>query len=326
MKTSLRGVAARVACAGLLLGAAVAARADIVFVLNSRDATVSLVDLANGKELRRVPVGKEPHHLYPTPDGRSVIVGNAISNELHFFDPATGDVQRRMRGIDDPYQLGFSPDRRWFVTAALRLNRVDIYRVDGDAFTLVKRVPAPKAPSHIWFSADSKIVFVTLQESHEVAAIDVEKQELLWKVPVGKLPAGIVVTPDDKYLMVGIMGENYVEVIDWRKRETVARIVTGRGAHNFRGRGDGRNLFVSNRVDNTISMIDMSELKVVDTFPVPGGPDCMDVSADQKTMLITTRWAKKLTVIDLDTCRVVRTIPVGLSPHGVFLQRRAAPL
>ncbi|MGD9943620.1 MAG: YncE family protein [Burkholderiaceae bacterium] len=298
----------------------------LVFVLNSRDASVSKVDRGRLGEVGRLNVGKEPHHLYPTPDGRSLIVASAMSNELHFLDPLTGELQRRIAGIDDPYQIGFSPDNRWFVTAALRLDRVDLYRYDGSSLTLSQRVPLPKAPSHLWFSADSRFVFVTLQESNEIAAIDLVQQTLAWKMPTGAQPAGLIMTPDDKYLLVGVMGENYVQVIDWRRRETVARIVTGKGAHNFRGLGDKRHVFVSNRAENTVSLIDMQTMTVAGSFAVPGGPDCLEVSADRRQLWVTARWAKQVAVVDLETRRVVRTIPVGRSPHGLYFHDRAPTL
>jgi YVTN family beta-propeller protein len=313
----------RLTVMGVAVGFFALAQAQVAIVLNSRDATVSLIDQKTFAEVGRVDVGKEPHHLYLKPDGKSLIVANALSNDLHFLDPSTGQVQRRIRKIDDPYQIGFSPDNRWFVAVGLRLDRVDIYRYDGAEMTLVRRVPVGKAPSHVWFSADSRWAFVTLQDSDEIAAIDLTTQEVAWKMKVGKQPAGIVVTPDDQYLMVGIMGEDYVDVIDWRARKSVARIRTGKGAHNFRGAGDRRHLFVSNRVENTVSKIDMSTLRVVQTIAVPGGPDCMEITADGRQMWVTSRFARQVTVVDLVAGQVSRTIAVGRSPHGVYLHNRA---
>ncbi len=294
-----------------------------VYVLNSRDASVSLIDKASRTESRRITVGKEPHHLSPTPDGRSLIVGNAMSDDLVFFDPVTADIQRRIAAIDDPYQLGFSPDTRWFVTAALRLDRVDIYRYEGGDLKLAKRLSIPKAPSHIWFSADSSTVFATLQDSNEVVAISLQKLEPIWKLRTGKQPAGILITPDDRHLMVGVMGENFVDVIDWRAQKSIKRIVTGRGAHNLRGLGDQRHVFVTNRVDNSVSCIDMRSFQVVNSFPVPGGPDCMEITSDRKTMWITNRFARQVSLIDLADGRIVHTIGVGRSPHGIFFADRA---
>lgn len=308
----------------LFLGMATApVAAQVVVVLNSRDASVSLIDQKTFAEIGRVQVGKEPHHLYLKPDGKSLIVANAMSNDLHFLDPLTGQLQRRVRDIEDPYQIGFSPDNKWFVANALRLDRVDVYRYDGRDLTIAKRLPLPKAPSHVWFSSDSRFAFVTLQESDEIAAIDLEALQVVWKMPVGKLPAGIIMTPDDRHLLVGIMGEDCVQVIDWRQRKSLDCIRTGKGAHNLRGQGDRRHVFVSNRVGNSISRIDTTTMKVVDTIDVPGGPDDMEITDDGRLMWVTSRFAKQVQVIDLEQRKVIRTIKVGRSPHGIYFHNRA---
>ncbi|MEW5879687.1 MAG: beta-propeller fold lactonase family protein [Pseudomonadota bacterium] len=315
------------AAMAVLLAWPLAAWSNVVVVLNSGEASVSLIDPATRTEIRRFDAGKEPHHLMRTPDGSALIVANAMSNDLHFLDPVTGEVLRRMRNVPDPYQLGYSPDRKWFVTAALRLDRVDVYSVDGEgarvAFRPVRQIALAKAPSHLTFSADSQFVFVTLQDSHEVAAIRLADQSIAWKLKVGDLPAGIWMTPDDRHLLVGVMGKDYVEVIDWRAQKSVKRIVTGRGAHNFRPLGDGRHVFVSNRVDDTVSLIDQVTLEKKFDIAVPNGPDCMDVTADGKLLWVTQRWAKRVAVVDIAARKVVQTIAVGKSPHGVFLANSA---
>jgi len=99
-----------------------------IFVLNSLDADVSVIDPITHSERQRVATGKEPHHLYLTPDEKSVIVANAASDSLTFIDPITAQVQRTVRQIVDPYHLRFSPDMKWFVTAANRLDHIDVYR------------------------------------------------------------------------------------------------------------------------------------------------------------------------------------------------------
>lgn len=303
--------------------AAEAAHANVVVVLNSRDATVSLLDQATYKEVGTIPVGKEPHHLMATPDNKSLIVASAMGNELFFLDPKTGQIQTRIKDIADPYQIGFSPDQKWFVANALRLDHVDLYRYDGKELKLAKRLPLGKLPSHMAFSADSKMVFVTLQGSDQISAIDLQTQQVKWTMPVGKLPAGIVMTPDGKYLLVGIMGSNYVEVIDWRAQKSVKKIPAGEGTHNFRAMGDKRHVFVSNRVSNTINIIDQQTLENVGTINVPGGPDCMELTSDGKYLWATLRWIKKVAVIDIATKKVVKMIPVGRSPHGVYFANHA---
>lgn len=299
------------------------AYANVVVVLNSRDATVSLLDQVTYKEIGNIPVGKEPHHLMATPDNKSLIVASAVGNELVFLDPKTGAVQRRVKDIIDPYQIGFSPDQKWFVANALRLDRVDIYSYDGKDMKLVKRVPLAKMPSHMVFSADSTTVFVTQQGSDQISAIDLATQTVKWTMPVGKLPAGIAMTPDEKYLLIGIMGGDYAEVIDWRTRKSVKKIKVGEGAHNFLSMGDKKHTFVSSRVSNTISIIDQTTLQNVGTINVSGGPDCMELTNDGKTLWATLRWIRKVAVIDVASKKVIKMIPVGRSPHGVYFHNHA---
>jgi YVTN family beta-propeller protein len=294
------------------------ADASVVVVLNSADATVSLIDQATRKELRRFDVGKEPHHLMATPDGGTLIVASAGGNELIYLDPKTGQLLRRVKDIPDPYQIAFSPDRKWFVANGNRLDRVDIYAANGAELRHVRQIRAPKTPSHIAFTSDSQMVFVTLQDSDELLAIRLADQAVQWKIKVGRLPAGVWMTPDDRYLLLGMTGADYVEVIDWRTQKSVKRIATGKGAHNFRPLGDGRHVFVSNRVDNTISLIDQVSLEKKYDLQVPGGPDDMEITADGKRMWVTQRWLKQVAVVDLETRKVIDTIAVGKSPHGIF--------
>lgn len=306
---------------GLAVAVASSVHAQVAIVLNSGDGTVSLIDKVKKQEIKRFPVGKEPHHLMATPDDQYLIVANAVSNDLVLLDPKTGEIKRRVEKISDPYQIGFSPDRKWFVSVSLRLNRTDIY--DGD-FKLIKRLPTPKAPSHVAFTSDSKLAFITLQDSNQLAAIDLATQTVRWTMPVGKMPAGVWVTPDDKHVLIGMTGEDYVEVVDWRAQKTVKKIKTGKGAHNFIAMGDGRRILVSNRVENTVNIIDQETLSVIDTIKVPGGPDCMELTADGKELWVTSRWAQKVTIIDMPTKQIQKQIPVGKSPHGIYFMGHAA--
>ena len=318
--------------AALALVAATAApvhAAGPIFVLNSLDADISLIDSKTYQPLRRVSTGKEPHHLYMAPDEKVLIVANATSNTLTFFDPTNGQVLRTVPNIVDPYHLRFSPDMKWFVTAANRLNHVDIYRWNGAAaaepFTLVKRIPAPKTPSHLSIDSRSSVIYASLQDSDELIAIDIASQAPRWKIPVGKLPADIFLTADDRTLLVGLTGDRVVEAYDvsGAQPRLIKRIPTGEGAHAFRARGDKRHVFVSNRVANTISLIDTQTLTVVNEYPAPGGPDDMEMLADNRTLMFNSRWARKLSFLDLEKKQVVRQVEVGRSPHGVWTQDHA---
>ena len=331
-KFLLRGLSAAFAAStalavatGLLIGLfSVTAHASNVIVLNSGEATLSLIDETTHQVVGTVPTGKEPHHLMATPDNSSLIVANSVSNNLMLVDPKTGKVQRWVENIEDPYQIGFSPDNKWVVTTGLRLDRLDIYHYDGHDMTLAKRLPLAVMPSHMAFSNDSKTVFVTLQVSGELAAVDLATQQVKWKMKVGKVPAGLWMTPGDRYLLIGMTGADYVAVLDWRNQKIVKTIQTGNGAHNFRSLADGKHVAVSNRVASTISIIDEDTLtNVGDITGLMPGPDDMELSADKRYLWVTFRFAKHVGIIDLTTRKLIQTIAVGRSPHGIYFYDRA---
>lgn len=291
-----------------------------IFVLNSLEASVSVVDPRTWTDVRRIPTGKEPHHLYLTPDEKSLIIANAASDSLLFIDPRSGEVQRTIRGILDPYHLRFSPDMKWLVTVGNRLNHVDLYHWDGKDPVLAQRIKTGKTPSHVWIDSSSSTAYVTMQESDELVSIDLRTQTLRWRGKTGPLPADVYGTPDDRILMVGLTGGTGVEFYDITgpSPKWIKTLPTGTGAHAFRSMGDKRHVLVSNRVANTISKIDYQTMSVVAHYPAPGGPDCMDLSADGRYIYVASRWSRKLTVIDTTTAQVVRQVKVGRSPHGVW--------
>jgi DNA-binding beta-propeller fold protein YncE len=284
--------------------------AGLAFVINSGGASISLVDMATQKELRRIPALREPHHWALTPDGKSLLIGDTVGNELMFLDPATGAVQRRMPCVD-PYQLGFSPDGRFFVVNGLARNQIDVY--DGATLQLLKRFPIKAMPSHLAYSPDSTKVYVSLQETDRLVAIDLKKLDILWNEQVGKTPAGVL----------WLNGKVLVAEVDPADGHVLRHIVTGKGAHNLFLSPDGKTLWVNNRAGGTTESLDAATLTPIRTYKIPGGPDDMAFAPDGK-IWITRRWAEKVAVLDPATGDY-QTIDVGRSPHGIFLNDAARP-
>lgn len=302
--------------------AAQPASAGLAIVLNSGEDTISLIDTDTYKEVGRKPIGREPHHLMLTPDRRDLLIGNAVGNDLVFLNPATGETIKRLDKIADPYQLGFTPDRKWFVTAALRLDRVDVYdasAIGERKLNLVHRIPIKTMPSHLAFAADSRRVYVTLQDAGEAAAVDIIDGNILWQTKIGTDTAGLWLHPNGDKLLIAVMGSDHLAVVDTKDGKVVDKIVTGKGTHQlYEDKARGL-LYVTARVDNTITAVDANTFEVKRTYKVGHGPDCMEIFRGGKELWYTARWAKRVEVLDLESGKVIKKIPVGRSPHGIYL-------
>lgn len=309
-------VAAAAAALAAALGAG-PARADLLFVLNSTDPSIAVLDGRTRETLRRIPALREVHHLVPTPDGRLILVGDSAGNEMVFLDPETGAVVARER-IANPYHLDFSPDGTRLVVTGLRRDQVDLYGWDGRALSFQGRVRAGDMPSHIAFSPDGRTAYVTTQGDRGLAAIDLATNTLAWKIEVGREPAGVLWHRGR--LLVGVMGSDHVAVVDPEARAVVERIPVGRGAHAVFAAPDGSALYATSRVDSRITALDPATLGVLRTYEVPGGPDCLTFSPDGRVWA-TLRWAGRVGVLDPAT-GALETIRVGRSPHGILYRPR----
>ncbi len=312
----------RLAACLLLAGAAVlpaGARAQtaprparLAFVLNSADASISEIDIDSRREVRRLPVLREPHHMATTPDGRSLVVGDTAGNALFFLDPSTGAIQRHIP-VSDPYQLSYSPDGRWLTIAGLARNQVDIY--DAARMTLAHRIPASSMPSHINYSPDSGIVYVSLQGTGRLMAIETGTGHVRWRSQVGSTPAGVLW--HEGRILVGVMGTDYVAVVDPRDGHVERQVHMASGPHNLFVSPDRKRLFVTCRVSGTIEQLDWNSLAILRTYHLPGGPDDI-VFGPNDTLWATLRWRQHVAVVDLATGSAT-LIPTGRSPHGIWL-------
>jgi DNA-binding beta-propeller fold protein YncE len=301
----------------LSIAALPAAASGLAFVVNSGGASISLIDMSSQKEVRRIPVLREPHHVALSPDGRSLLVGDTVGNEMLFLDPATAALQKRMP-IADPYQLAFSPNGKFLVVNGLARNQVDVY--DAASMQLLKRFPIASMPSHLDYAPDSSRVFVSLQGTDSLVAIDLNRLVILWKEKVGKTPAGVLW--HDGRVLVADMGTDYVAVIDPADGHVIDRAHSGRGAHNLFLSPDHKIIWVNNRVGGTTTSLDAATLKPIRSYAIPGGPDDIAFAPDGR-LWITRRFAEKVAVLD-PTSGEYQTIEVGRSPHGLFLNPKGS--
>jgi DNA-binding beta-propeller fold protein YncE len=296
----------------LLFSALPAFASGLAFIINSGGASISLVDMSSLKELRRVPVLREPHHCALTPDGKSLLVGDTVGNEVWFFDPTTATLQKRVP-VADPYQLGFSPNGKFLVVNGLARNQVDVY--DVASMQLLKRFPIASMPSHLDYAPDSSRVFVSLQGSDNMVAIDLNRLAVAWTAKIGKTPAGVLW--HNGRVLVADMGTDYVAVVDPADGRVTERIHTGRGAHNLFLSPDHKIIWVNNRIGGTTTSLDAATLAPIRSYAIPGGPDDIAFAPDGR-LWITRRFAEKVAVLDPKTGEY-DTVDVGRSPHGLFL-------
>ncbi|MDR7402374.1 MAG: cytochrome D1 domain-containing protein [Armatimonadota bacterium] len=286
-----------------------------VYVPNSEDGTVDVIDPAERTVVGHFAVGRVPHHITPAWDMRALYVDNTVSNTLTVIDPRMGQPVDTLQ-VRDPYNLYFTLDGTTAVVVAERDQRLDLYTLPG--WTPAGSVPVPwKGVDHLDFSVNGRILLASAEYGGAVVKVDVAARAVTGSVEVGGLPVDVRLAPDGAVFYATNQGRHGVSVINPARMEEIQFIPTGRGAHGLQISRDARALYVSNRLAGTISVIDLTTRRIVTTWHVGGSPDMMQISPDGHELWVSNRFASSVAVINTTTGRVLDTIAVGSSPHGL---------
>jgi DNA-binding beta-propeller fold protein YncE len=128
----------------------------LAYVSDGGHGELTVIDLAAGRLVRRVPVGDGARHLTLAPDGRTLWVAlGSSAAEIAIVDLSTPTLPRPVGRVRPPFlahDVGFSPSgRRVWVTAG-RERRIAVFAATGGA--PLRGLPADAAPQHVSFGAD----------------------------------------------------------------------------------------------------------------------------------------------------------------------------
>lgn len=287
----------------------------MVYVPNSKSGTVDVIDPAQLKVVRQIPVGRLPQHVTPSWDMRTLYINNNQGNSLTPLDPITGRVGTPIP-VEDPYNLYFTPDGTRAIVVAERLKRLDFR--DPKSWGLIKSVSIPySGPNHLDFSSDGRYLLISSEFSGYLTKVDLGTLQITGKVNVGGQPVDVRLSPDGRLFYVANQKRNGVSVVDPVSMSEVSFIKTGRGTHGFVVSRDGRSLYVTNRGEGTISVIDLSSRQVVATWTTGGSPDMGGVSPDGSQLWVSGRYNGQVYVVDTSSGKLIKAIAVGREPHGL---------
>jgi len=319
--------------AGMLSPAARRA-VPFVYVPNSKDGTVTVIDPLTYHVLRTFATGALPQHVVPSYDLLTLWVANNLGNTLTPIDPANGREGPSVP-VADPYNLYFTPDGHWAIVVAERLRRLDFR--DAHTMGLVESVPvACKGVDHMEFTADGRYAIATCEFSGELLKLELSSRRVVGYLlldPDGlgarAMPQDIRASPDGHVFYVADMMANGVYLVDPDAFRRVGFVATGKGTHGIYPSRDGRRMYISNRGWNTtaggrhgpgsITVLDPTTQRIVATWPVPGGgsPDMGNVTADGRELWLSGRYDSEVYVFDAQTGRLTHRIAVGREPHGL---------
>jgi len=302
-----------------LLAPMLAGVKPLIYVPNSRGNTVDVIDPATFKVIRSFLVGRNPQHVVPSWDLKTLWVNNDKGNSLTPIDAITGAVGPNV-DVHDPYNLYFTPDGKSAVVMASQ-DRQIVFR---DPHTMEIQTALPigcDGVNHADFSPDGKYMIVTCEFTGALLKIDVVNHSLIGTLPLehGSMPQDIKIAPDGRTWFVADMMKNGLYVLDGDNFKLTGFIPTGKGTHGLYVSRDSKTMYISNRAEGTISLLDFASQKLVDRWVIPhgGSPDMGGLSADGKTLWLSGRYHNEVYAFDTSDGHLLTRIKVGREPHGM---------
>ncbi|MFI9605340.1 YncE family protein [Streptomyces sp. NPDC004069] len=291
-----------------------------VYVPNTNSNTVTVIDPETYKVIETIPVGRQPQHVVPSWDLKTLWVNNDLGNSLTPIDPRTGKAGKPV-DVHDPYNLYFTPDGKYAVVMASKDHQL-VFR-DAHTMKTVKAVPVACAGvNHADFSVDGRYFIVSCEFSSELLKVDTARMEVVGQQKLdfpGAMPQDVKISPDGKKFYVADMVADGLWILNGDTFGKPTFLPTGKGAHGLYVSRDSREMYISNRGEGTISVFDFTQGKLTRKWRLPhgGSPDMGGVSADGKVLWLSGRYNSEVYAIDTRTGAQLARIKVGNGPHGL---------
>jgi len=273
-----RSAKASVACAAALAAMPLLANAQQgprLLVVNKAEATLSVVDLAAGREIGRVPTGNAPHEVAVSPDGRTAVVTN--------------------------YGTGQAPGNT--------LTVVDLARLEPVATIDLGEQTRPHGI--MWLPGEGDRVAVTTEGNGTLTVVDVAARRVAGVVATEqRISHQVAVTPDGRRAFVANIGSGSVSVIDLERMALERNIPTGAGAEGVAVRPDGSEVWVSNRAENTVTVVDARSLAVLATLPSADFPIRVVFSPEGRRAMVTNARSSEVRIFDAAGRREIIAVPI----------------
>ncbi|MBI1875785.1 MAG: beta-propeller fold lactonase family protein [Acidobacteria bacterium] len=262
---------------------AVAADGKLAFVSNYGSGqapghTISVVDLAARKELRRVDLKPftRPHGLFAA-DGKVYFTAEA-NRAIGRYDPAANQID---------WVMGTGQTSTHMVLLNKDSSRIFTANIGSDSIMVLERganpgawnatvVPVGRGPEGLDLSPDGTQLWAAHSRDGGVSIVDVAAKKVTQTLNLQtKRSNRLKFTPDGRLALVSDLDGGELVVVDVASRKEIKRVKLGRAPEGILVAPDSSRAYVAVNGDDYVAIVDLKGLDVVDRIATgPGsGPD-----------------------------------------------------
>ena len=239
--------------------------------------TISMIDIAAQKELRRIDVSplSRPHGL-AFANGKLYFSAEG-DKKIARYDPATDTIDWQFEtGQATTHMVLPTKDAQTIFTSNIGGDSVSAITQGADGAWTQTVIPVGKGPEGIELSPNGREVWSAHSRDGGVSIIDVASKKVLQTIALGtKRSNRIKLTPDAKFALVSDLDAGDLVVIDALARQEIKRIPLGTMPEGILIPPSGGVAYVAVNGDNFVAVVDLKTWQVTKKIATGTGPDGM---------------------------------------------------
>lgn len=306
-----------------------------LLALSKTDHTLAIIDPATLKIIARIPVGKDPHEVIASADGRTAYVSIYGGGSLHELSILDLVAQKPLSAFDTkplygPHGLTFVNGKVWFTAEGSKA----VGRYDPVSGELDWVMGTGQDRTHmIYVTNDGKRIYTTNVSSGTVSILsdtviqpgksappDAKPREewMHTVVQVGRGSEGFDVSPDGSQLWAAASEDGTISIVDLRTNKLAANIdAKVFGANRLKFTPDGRQVFISSLRSGDLFIYDARARKEIKRLKIGHGAAGILMDPDGSRAFVACSADNYVAVIDLKTLEVTNRLEVGGVPDGL---------
>lgn len=305
-----------------------------LFVTSEKTDTVNVYrgSVPNLALVRSIQVGREPHNLGVSPDGRWVATSDRRSGELSVIDTrALAEVARLKLG-GQPHDVAFTSDSRTLFVGHETATFASV--VEVGAWQVRGSLKLGRAQHDLSLSPDDRELWFTVTNrpykagDPRVGVVDLGTGKVTL-IDTGANSHDVTLSPDGRVAWVTNSGFTHipdarVDYVDVATRKVLGSITVGKYPFHSPKRGRDGNavpatateMWFSDHGLRSLVAVSLAERRVVATVPV--GVEPYHVAATAAGILfVANHTSNTVTIIDGPRRAVLGTLKVPPRPHGL---------
>ena len=286
------------------------------------------------QRVRTIAVGREPHNLAISPDGRWVATGNRRSGAVSLIDAATLTEAARIRVGRQPHDVVFSGDSRSLFVGQEQETFVTVIDVAGRAVR--ETLPIGRAQHDLALTPDGRELWFTVTNrpytpgDRRVGVMDLATKQVTL-VDTGANAHDVILGPDGRAAWVTNSGfidrpDDRMHVLDVATRRVLEVLTVGRYPFHAPKRGRDGNyvpptspeMWFSDHGQRAVVAVSLADRRVTASVPVGAQPFHVTMTP-LGVLFVANEASNTITIVDGPRRVALGTLAAPPRPHGVVV-------